>query len=211
MLATSALLAQEEDAEEYFKPDYGMFSAEYQFSPLNENPLSIENLRMRYFIDYDMPLRFGVILDFQNNKPADDISLNAVRAGVKAGLEFHFEGTKRLSPYWGFELMFASQGYTATDDALDIEITGAAIDPLGSPDLNQVGFLEYGATLLLGFDLYLAKNFYMGAELGLSGIGRSFKDVEQTDAGTTTVLFEGGNQFRLNINALNLIRVGYAF
>lgn len=212
-LGTAFCAFAQEDTEEpeYLKPDYGMLTAEYQFSPLSQNPLSIENLRLRYFIDYNFALRAGVILDYQNDSPTDSISLNGFRTGIRAGLEFHFPGTKRLSPYWGFELQFLSQGYNAeeTDDGDVTEVRGQQIDVEG--DLGERGYFSFGGTALLGFDLYLAKNFYLGAELGLSANSRSFKDVEIITNGTSNVVQTGGSEFRLGINANNLIRIGYAF
>ncbi len=204
--------AQDDSEEnEYLKPDYGMLTAEYQFSPLSPNPLSIENLRLRYFIDYNLALRAGLTLDYQNDSPTDSLSLNGFRTGLRAGLEFHFPGTKRLSPYWGFELQFLSQGYNAeeTDDGDVTEVRGQQVDALGN--FGERGYFSFGGTALLGFDLYLAKNFYMGAELGLSANSRSFKDTEVTFNGTSSIIQTGGNEFRLGINANNLIRIGYAF
>lgn len=206
-----AFAQEESEEEEYLKPDYGMLTAEYQFSPLSETPLSIENLRLRYFIDYNLAIRAGLILNYQNDKPTDSLSINGFGIGLKAGLEFHFAGTKRLSPYWGFELQFLSQGYNAeeTDGADTFELRGQQID--AGRNFGERGYFSYGGMALLGFDLYLAKNFYIGAELGLNATARSFKDVEAINNGTITTLQTGGSDFRLGINANNLIRIGYAF
>lgn len=208
----SIAYAQEEgEAEEdYLKPDYGMFSVEYQFSPFNFTPLSIENLRVRYFIDYNLALRAGLKLNYENESPTDSLSRNGFGVGIKAGLEFHFPGTRRLSPYWGFELQFESQGYNEeeTDGGTVTEIRG--VSNL-SNNAGERGFFQYGGMVVLGADLYLAKNFYMGAELGLSALARSFKTEEILENGVIVSSNEGGSDFRLGINANNLIRIGYAF
>lgn len=192
---------------EYLKPDYGMFTIEYNMG-LGDNPISLENVRARYFIDYNLALRAGLVLDYRNESPDENTDINSTRAGIKAGLEFHLDGTKRLSPYFGFEGRFISQGY---NEKFTNPGTGATSELRGGLSSGEVAFTEYGGSLLAGADFYVAKNLYLGLELGLDIIGQSDSDVEQDASGTVTKLSDGGSRFRIGFNALNFFRIGYAF
>jgi hypothetical protein len=223
---STSLFAQDDSTstEEVWKAEWPQVTVEYQFAPWSPTPLAIENLRMRYFLDYYLALRAGLILDMTMDKKSTDpvgsatLSKNAFKIGAKAGLEFHFEGTKRLAPYWGFELMFAMRSVTEkTDDGAGTTLTqkGAWSDVAGigiGIDQANRGYTQFGAMPLLGADFYLAPRLYVGAELGLMYQTTIFKEVTFEATGlTTTTLQKSDSQHSIKIDANRLIRLGYVF
>jgi hypothetical protein len=208
-----------------FKPEAGANNLEINFTPLGNTPISITNFRYRRFLSETAALRlgFGISLVSSSNeevlKPtvgSDIIKRSKVSSfgwNIKPGYEMHFEGTKRLSPYVGGELAIASQtsktvshSLSATNEVIETTIKNA--------NPGYIGFFSIGANALAGFDFYVAKHLYMGAEMGFgfSYISNYKRKTTSSPAPVTAVKdADQGRSFTLAPNYNGGIRVGYIF
>lgn len=184
LLTTSALflsmvtLSVAQDGASDFKPAAGANNLELNFVPLNGKPIQLTYIRYRRFLSEKTALRVGIGFSYSGDK-ADSVFNSNVTAGetvsetykmskigwnIKPGIERHFSGTNRLSPYIGAELDIAGQSSK--------EVTPTAIDAddnfymVTEKNKNKGGFFRIGANVLAGFDVYVTKHLYLGTELG---------------------------------------------
>jgi hypothetical protein len=192
---------------------------EFSFTPLSvENaPIDASTIKYRKFLDEDKAFRLS--LTFSNNAdsevgwrdagfgfivPAIEGALSSedpvspelhntfttFSLALAPGIEKHFDGTDRLSPYVGVEI-----GYGMLNRSY-------AQEYWGSNDLDNIGQLEkyivwtqtlaqsatvIGLNLLSGFDFYISDALYLGAEAGLGFYSTSVKDM--TVSATDLVAF----------------------
>src|SRR5690554_4274988 len=89
-----------------FKPAGGEKNIEVNFAPLGGNPISMNNLRFRYFASSDIAYRLGFSVSSSTTKditanqgPNNDIDLedktSSFGFSINPGIEKHFEGTDR--------------------------------------------------------------------------------------------------------------------
>ncbi|MEX2379353.1 MAG: hypothetical protein WD530_01310 [Vicingaceae bacterium] len=219
---TNELNAQENESNAGdFKPTGGEKNIEVNFAPLGSNPISINNLRFRYFMSSDMAVRVGFSVSSSSEKtpeevidpsdPTETIELedksSTFGISINPGIEKHFEGTDRLSPYVGAVLNFSmlntkeiDQDVDGTGDTYESETTG--------------GSTTFGLNLVLGADWYFSKHFYMGTEVGFGFSSTNIKDDEITNpAGpdTDTQTNINGSSFNLGPNFNSSIRLGFLF
>ncbi len=220
------------------KPASGAITAEYLldlsqlglFTPGSGSPYSLVNqsARLRYFFNDDMALR--VHLGFNGNKETQDFaenqdgtgntgtrtaSYNMITFGV--GVEKHFAGTERLSPFVGFQIMFT--GTSASEEWNNYDGTGYATDYTRTitnaatvNNSNYVAGSTFGVGAYVGFDYYFTDALYLGTEFGLGFSSTSNKDVTtETKVGTntTTTVTLGGKSGGLYTTALGNIRFGF--
>jgi len=256
VIAAGIFCTSNVNAQDY-KPAGGEKNVEVNFSPLGSNPISINSLRFRYFKSSDMAIRVGLNLSVQNSKSprVDSIPLANPPAGVPnptpngvetedesktfgfglaVGIEKHFPGTDRLSPYMGAELTFSTVSVTETDVLFDAStntdpITGLPTQALWEDTYESEttsGSTSFGVNLVLGADWYFAKNFYMGTEVGLGFVSTSQKDEEVTNPssagfagaanngdgnGNPTSTTLGGSSMNIGTNFNSAIRLGFLF
>ena len=192
---------------------------EFSFTPLSveDAPIDASTIKYRKFLDEDKAFRLS--LTFSNNAdsevgwrdagfgfivPAIEGALSSedpvspelhntfttFSLGLAPGIEKHFDGTDRLSPYVGVEI-----GYGMLNRSY-------AQEYWGSNDLDNIGQLEkyivwtqtlaqsatvIGLNLLSGFDFYISDALYLGAEAGLGFYSTSVKDM--TVSATDLVAF----------------------
>tara|TARA_R110000868_G_scaffold17148_3_gene75726 strand:- start:159 stop:833 length:675 start_codon:yes stop_codon:yes gene_type:complete len=199
-----------------FKPAGGEKNVEVNFSPLGGSPIGINNLRLRYFTSSDMAIRVGfsvtsssttgIALGGTNN----DIELENVNSSfgfsINPGIEKHFEGTDRLSPYVGAELNFALNSSSQTQDV--INVAGDGVE--GQTEVND-GSTTFGLNLLVGADWYFSKHIYMGTEVGFGFASTSNADTENVPLTGDTVETPNGGSFNLGPNFNSAIRLGFLF
>ncbi|MDO4726779.1 MAG: BT1926 family outer membrane beta-barrel protein [Porphyromonadaceae bacterium] len=164
-------------------------------------------LKGRYFIMDAMAIRASFGLNTQTTKDTSvkDVvttdNRNSLHIG--AGVEKHFEGTDRLSPYVGADLYIQSTTRKntvdhLTDNNLDVITKAAPVFGLG-------------ARLLFGADYYIAQHVYMGVEAGLdlqsTSVGRSSVTIN----GKTTTSEKVGSNFGLASNVFAGFKLGFAF
>ncbi len=147
--------------------------------------------------------------------------------GLNFGLEKHFTGTRRLSPYIGAELTFTNKSSSdeIVNGGVTTKVKGAWVATSYTPGFppstsyTERGFIRFGANLVSGFDFYMARNFFLGYEFTLGFASTRFKDVDVStiySAGTSP----GGNSnnvkndersFSAGPGLINGIRIGYVF
>ena len=89
---------------------------------------------------------------------------------IRPGIEKHFHGTNRLSPYVGGALNI---GYSTSSDTEEYwgpdDFTASAANPNNYVEWEQKtkdGSISFGLNALAGMDFYFADNLYLGAEFG---------------------------------------------
>lgn len=175
---------------------------------------SLNQVRVRYFLGEDLAARLGAHLSFNTNIPAPDTKTRAIEFSIAPGLEKHFAGTNRLSPYLGAELVLGLRSAHSEFDGTGssgVEVKGS----FGPTDNTNRGFFLVGLGAVGGFDFYVAKHLYVGYELSMELSNRSYSEIETvtTDgAGVqTTSKNEGSSAFSFGPNVRNGIRVGFVF
>lgn len=182
------------------KPAARSFATELNFNPFNGN-LSLNNslnqIKFRLFTRPEFAWRFGFNVStdgslVDNNQPygpnayryKDDKSSTTISLSV--GAEKHLPGTRRLSPYVGFDLQWSNKSMKqeVIEGQTRIEIEGAWFQTVynnngsSSTTMTDNGYGRIGAAILTGFDFYMAKNFFVGYELSFGYEHTRYKKVE---------------------------------
>ena len=175
---------------------------------------SLNQIRGRYFLSDDMALRLGTHLSFNTTSPDPDTKTRAIEFSIAPGLEKHFAGTNRLSPYVAAELLIGLRSAHAEMDGpgnSEIEVKGS----FGPGDNSNRGFFLVGLGAVGGCDFYVAKHLFVGYELSMELSNRSYSEIETiTTTADGTVLTnknEGNSAFSFGPNVRNGIRVGFVF
>lgn len=196
------------------KPQAGDISTEVNFKPFSGAPVSINYLRFRSFDENNRAIRLGVFLGVQYDKPDiepdndEELTNQTIELNIRPGIEKHYEGTDRLSPYIGGELDLA---FKLSKSELKDEGTESSIEGAWNSFGSERGFVRFGANLVIGADYYIAKRLYFGTEFGFG-----FEFIKQADIiskiGNTEVDEEkGGSTFQLGPNVNSAIRLGFNF
>lgn len=219
------------------------WSTELNFNPF-DGKLSFNNatgqIKLRRFEPNGMAWRIGVNLNFnRNNSNAETVygttpynnkvTQKSFLIGVNAGREKHFGGTRRLSPYIGWELGvgYKSSYQKTKTDTKTTETEGAWItysQIQGSQQYytiqsyNERGYWSVGANIVSGFDFYMSEKFYFGYELqfGLDYI--SYADIDITEKYTSPGSTSQNQtpdlddeSWKFGPRLMNGIRIGYVF
>lgn len=238
LLITGSAYAQDSirvHHELFFKPIADKLTLELNINPFS-GELSLNNMlnqiKFRYFTASDFAIRFG----FNVNMTKKDITTTnpygtnpytleenkkSALLGFNGGIEKHFYGTRRLSPYVGLELAFAfkSSSHVINDGTTETTIDNAwrtvtLVNNNFVYGYEEKAYIQYGANLIAGFDYYLARHFYLGYEVTFQFYNKEYNGVEITTVGTP---FPQDNpdsnetEFSVGPNLLNGIRIGYVF
>ena len=119
--------------------------------------------------------------------------------GLNLGMNQHFNGTERISPYIGFLLGF---GVGKTEKKIDNS-------DLTSGDYSKK-IETYGLNVMVptGFNWYIVNGLYLGAEVGL---GLSFERNFIEPRGTIITNKSNTSNFGINFFAAPAIRLGWKF
>lgn len=159
-----------------FKPSAGDKTLEVQFAPLGGNPISIGGIRARKFTSATSALRLNVFLGYntsseitqQEDGDADLKELKDVTSSftfdIRPGIESHFGGSEKLSPFIGAELVLGFRSSTTKSDYQDAD-DNVQTDKIINENSGD-GYLQLGLNGLAGVDFYFAKNLYLGTEIG---------------------------------------------
>lgn len=222
-VAFLGLAAQAQD----FKPAKGDVTTEFGLAGgLNNAEFDLNEglLRFRYFVKSDLAIRAGFNVRTNNN--TDNIygaigSPNENKVGynknnetnlmINLGVEKHFAGTDRLSPYVGADFLI---GNSSKKESRENTLGGvyAENEQFEKKGPNAFGF---GLRGVIGADYYIAKRLYLGAEAGFGFM--SAKDgkttVTTTTGGTTTTVTQksAGKNFNINSSIITAVRVGFVF
>jgi hypothetical protein len=230
--------------EDVFKARGRNFVTELNINPFQGN-LSLNNalnqIKLRYFMADHTALRLGFSASSlkDNNSafspygttPFTNTEVKkTTTVSINAGLEKHFAGTRRLSPYLGAEVMLAkksslhditnSEGSTKIEGAWRQQsYSGGPNYPVLVSGYGERAYFRYGMNLVTGFDFYMAKHFYFGYEITFGLSITKYSDID------TSTIYTSGNtnpyenrmfdyddkSFSLGPNLINGIRLGYAF
>jgi len=201
------------------KFEAGDCNLEMNFAPLGGAPISINGIRARHFNSSTMAIRLGANLSLANQKNAAgttaDGSINlftntsTFNFTLRPGIEKHFAGTERLSPYVGAELDFAIQSHK-----VETEYEGAANEVETNTVSGTNGYLRFGVNAVCGFDYYFAKKLYLGTEIGFGFGMTNFSDIEteNTISGFTAPdPQEQGSTMNFGPNFNGALRLGFCF
>lgn len=164
-------------------------------------------LKGRLFLMDDLALRASLLASQTSDtdtKNADfTVKKNEGSFGLFAGIEKHFDGTARLSPYVGADLgIVVSNKTTITDNKKDNNLDASVKGP---------GTFYIGGKLLFGADYYIAQSLYIGAEAGLD-LGCNFKGrTTATVGGITTTSEPEGSIFNLGTGVYGGFKIGFVF
>ena len=182
-------------------------------------------LRLRYILSEKTAIRarFGLGMTTATNKVqngAGDVTAEIKTSSgfnlmLSPGIEKHFAGTSRLSPYAGAQLMF-TMGTGASTEVSNADNATPNAGDVNSGDSyksNAGSNFGIGLGLLLGADYHLGQGIFVGAEMGLglfnmTSIGESTQKVNN---GTETKTSLGGSTFDLFGVTTGGVRLGFVF
>jgi hypothetical protein len=226
MAAAALLIGSAANAQDVYKQQGGEQNIEVQFAPLGGSPIGIEGIRYRTFTSATTAIRAEIFLGFQSSTdvmlagPDNDVELkmgeSSFDIAIAAGMENHWAGTDRLSPYWGYLARIGFGSERMTEEG----IINADEDVEQIVTMSQ-GSLTFGAAGVIGVDYYFADNIYIGTEIGFGvefttmfdKTEESFSELPNDDGEleieeTTS---PGGNEFGVGPYAVGTIRVGFLF
>jgi len=207
-------------AQAQFKPVGKDFCIELQFFPFG-NPVimatgdnydvggtnvPVFGISPRFFLTEKMELKVDLQFSAFSTKnkvpvPAggngvEEVTVNSMGGfGLNFGLNYHFKGTERISPYVGAMFGF---GIANTHT----KVTGLN-HVQGDSRNDKAGTFGLGFDLVTGFNWYIVKGLYIGAEVDLGvGFAKPLKTSTSTTVGGVT-----------NANTVNPTssRVAFAF
>ncbi|MCJ8208223.1 hypothetical protein MUY27_00795 [Mucilaginibacter sp. RS28] len=222
--------------QEALKPQEKRISTELNVNPFNGQVNlnnSLNQIKLRYFVKNDVALRFG----FNVNRKDTVASVNnpygpngyfsrddrkSTQFALNAGIEKHFTGTRRLSPYIGLDLTYSSRSASQQTDNNSSSTTvknGWYVSTVSGnvvySAVQQAAYTRYGASVFTGFDFYIAKHFFFGYELNFTLSKTDWKNVEITQTATNipSTNSNAGRSSSVNFGPtlLNGIRIGYTF
>lgn len=180
----------------------GEKNLEVEFNPWGGSPIGMPNgFRFRMFNSESSAIRVGFNIGGSNNTevyvqqdevpgsdPATQVilpelnqTMKSFNFAIRPGYEMHFQGTDRLSPYVGAELLYAM---SSSETTREFHNSNTA-DDVSKPENWQTwemtvknGSSTFGLNALAGVDFYFVDNFYLGAEINLGFHNTSFRDRE---------------------------------
>ena len=235
LVSCSIIYAQEVDN---FKPIQGNVTAELNVNPFN-GQISLNNtinqLRGRYFVKNDIALRVGLGLNmvdtvgttgdpYGTNSNYRSMTFKSNAYDLSIGVEKHFNGTKRLSPFVGIEVSYGNKNskYTEKTSNYELEVENGWYEQYiefnnggwSRTRMVQLGYKRFGVAAIAGFDFYISKNFYFGYEFNLAYNSTDYKEPKITSSGSYT---QSNNEITDNSSSnfgaklSNGIRLGFAF
>ncbi len=135
------------------KPVAGNVTGEVQLNfQTGTAPINIDapTLNFRYFFTNDIAGRLKFVLESNKHK-IDSLEDKFSSMTFAPGIEKHFGGTDKLSPYVGAELAIGSGKNEHKEDTL--------------PTVTDK-FSSFGFNLIFGADYYIWPSVYVGAEVG---------------------------------------------
>ncbi len=229
LLAGLAMGVFTANAQDVYKPVKGDVTTEFGLSGgvLNSDFRLNENgnlLRFRYFTQDKMALRVGFGLS-SNNETANAYGANANETGevvrkntdllINLGLEKHFTGTERLSPYVGADVLVGFSSRKRSYENSNNNFGNPSYVANVSGSTTGPGSVSFGLRGVVGADYYFAKRLFLGVEggLGLLYAKEGKTKTSSTVAGntTTTEFKSAGNSFEINPSVITGVRIGFVF
>lgn len=182
--------------------------------------ITISEIRMRYFLKKNIALRTRLAFNFDQNTDYSYSPLNPTNPPITInqqstdfklilGIEKHFAGTEKLSPYMGAEggigLSTMSKDGTNTLDGISYTENGQM------SFVNSGGLSVYGG-LVFGADYYFLPSLYLGAEIGYGFGYQDYGTSEYWNNNTNeTKLVSLGSRMGFTLQTNSGIRLGLKF
>jgi hypothetical protein len=186
-------------------------------------------LRLRYFMADDMAIRvrFGAgssstTTKFSDNAPSPATQIESevktstgFGIALTPGIEKHFAGSDKLSPFVGAELPIGFGSGATTEVSNSSSATGTPISN-GDSYKNEAGSqFNVGLRIVMGADYYIADGLYLGIEggLGLFSLASVGDGTETTTVGgvNTEIKTLGSSTVTILGAAAGTVRLGYKF
>lgn len=206
---------------ENLKPRAGAVSVEVNLAPFQALPIQANQISARYFLSPTMAARVGFnfgmnrITDTQFPDPNNlNNEIKAVQRvtefGLRPGVEMHIPVSNRFSPYVGGELGLIIRSASAkVDNNFNNDYTEI------KGDASQNPFTRFVLRGVVGFDVYLVKGLYLGAEMGYGLARETYPDQTTTTSigGTVnTTSIEDNSVFtNFGVTTNPFIRLGWTF
>ena len=181
-------------------------------------------LKGRYFFQDDLALRLSLGLSspsvnstLEETNHSLENKYRATTLSFGLGVEKHFAGTDRLSPYVGAELHVGS--YTTNSESNDTQTVGTIVTKTNLQIKSAPGF-TFGGGLFMGADYYIAPKVFLGLEAGLNidahslGKTTNIKTVNVTGQPTQTTDNSGKTKFSGSSLSTDLqvgFKIGFVF
>ena len=233
LMATTGLgaFAQQATTTSYFdndkmKPSQGKVTTEFGLtggilnSDFNLNDGAGTLLKFRYFLDDQLALRLGANIGINNQTENFYTTLNSTEGYLKTvnsavlinlGIEKHFDGTRRLSPFVGADILFGMSAQSRKTENSDGNryVNNLMITETGP------GSFGMGIRGVVGADYYIVKHVFIGVEAGLGLMyAKAGETKTTTTLNNTTTQFtrkSEGSNFNLGANMITGVRIGFVF
>jgi len=208
-------------------------STELNFNPF-DGSLTLNNtnaqIKIRKFVTDKRAIRIAIntsYMQYNNNKNSaygSTIDINSHKksflTAINFGVEKHLSGSRRISPYWGWEVGVGLKlsKESTKDGARTRSIKGAWIEsepnyPNYRTTFGQRGFWSVGGNFILGFDFFMSQNFYFGYEMSFGIDYYKYSNIDVTlnyDGGETFPKYND-DSWTLGPKLVNGFRVGFMF
>lgn len=223
------------DTQKSLKPGIRNLTTELNVNPFN-GQISLNNslnqIKFRYFTSPTVALRLGFNISridstynvnnpYGTNSYFDNDSKKSTTVGFNLGIEKHFVGTRRLSPYIGADLSITdrSSSESISNNQSTTNVTNAWYYSYYNNNtlisqIQQPGYTRFGLNLFTGFDFYIARHFFFGYEFNYNISKTNWKEVSiitTPSTGTTSNGSTKNSNFTFGPSLINGIRLGYSF
>ena len=183
---------------------------------INLNTVGV--LKGRYFFQDDLALRLSLGLSSPSVKSTLEETNHSLENKYRAttlyfglGVEKHFTGTDRLSPYVGAELHVGS--YTTNAESNDTRTVGTIVTKTNQQIKAAPGF-TFGGGLFMGADYYIAPKVFLGLEAGLNidaySLGKTTNITTINVTGQPTQTTDNSGKTKYSGSSLNTdLQVGF--
>jgi hypothetical protein len=186
-------------------------------APIN---FQISEIRMRYFLKNNIAVRTKFAFGYSNSTdyvynvinptiPPFTLKSKSSNFNVALGLEKHFAGTDKLSPYFGGEVGFGLNSNSL--NGINTE-NGQQYLEGGTFTAQSVGGNSFYTGLVFGVDYYFIPSIYIGAELGYGFAIRNYGTRQIWNSNSAVVVENSlGSGMGFGLEANPGIRIGIKF
>lgn len=162
----ATFLSHAQDASNAYKPTAGNTTFEVGVNLYGGTFLQGGQVRLRRFTSEQMAYRYGASANYDYNKESVNASSSNLTLSFAPGVEKHFAGTEKLSPYLGFAVPLTWSRRHYENDVVEVKNGGSA-----GQYIEEKSYFSVGLNGLAGVDYYFTQKFYIGFE---AGIGLSY-------------------------------------
>lgn len=186
-------------------------------APIN---FQVSEIRMRYFLANNLALRTKFAFGYSNNTdyvykvidpsiPPFTLKSKSSDFSFGLGLEKHFTGTDKLSPYLAGEI-----GFGLNNNSLNgiNTIDGQNYTENGTFTAQTVNGNSFYAGIIFGADYYFVPSVYIGAELGYGFAIQNYGNRQIWNSNSNSVIENSlGSGMGFGLQANPGIRIGIKF